>query len=565
MCILNGYTDKSISPDSCHFGKSSLHINQTGRSLATHFKVNCDVSSGQMNINKIAIIGGGPSGLVTLNELLHTSKDGTSTIQSFEVEKNRISDDPAFEKIVVFEQGQDIGGVWKYSEERDPSFPKCDPNNYHRPEFVSPAFECPPSEELKCTSREKPFCRDISSQSSTWTKSGIYKHLFTNVPNNLMRFSSGLDIEIPGTASHENPYYPFVTHQQVLQYLEEYTRVNNLREYIRFNSTVVKLHKVDGKWRVTVLNKGDESSKDKWYIEDFDAVVLATGRFNIPFVPYVEGMCEYNESHPTVISHTKAYREVEEYRGKKVLVVGSSISAIDLLQYLIPAAREVWVASDRKVESGGHVKEGQWIHDILSDENAKFHRCRRIQRIHTDGGVEFTDGSIQYDFEKILFATGYHLSYPFLDVPENAGKEYIRILSGKHGSENHAQTKSDGLFMHTFSVVDPTLAFVGIAHNPLIFLTSEANAMAISGVWSGSRELPPVAEQVDWCAQKLDLERVGLQMIDENDLKDFIDEIYSYAPKDRVSFSYLIKEDEVERSRHVLKDLFYDYTEGRRC
>ncbi|KGK32386.1 hypothetical protein JL09_g7006 [Pichia kudriavzevii] len=24
-----------------------------------------------------------------------------------------------------------------------------------------------------------------------------------------MRFSSGLDIEIPGTASHENPYYPF--------------------------------------------------------------------------------------------------------------------------------------------------------------------------------------------------------------------------------------------------------------------------------------------------------------------------------------------------------------------
>lgn len=55
-----------------------------------------------MNVDKIAIIGSGPSGLVALNEFLHTAKDGSSLINSFRTSENKIPVDPAFREIVVF-------------------------------------------------------------------------------------------------------------------------------------------------------------------------------------------------------------------------------------------------------------------------------------------------------------------------------------------------------------------------------------------------------------------------------------------------------------------------------
>lgn len=67
-----------------------------------------------------------------------------------------------------------------------------------------------------------------------------------------------------------------------------------------------------------------------------------------------------------------------------------------------------------------------------------------------EGIIEFEDGSIVENFDKIIFATGYRLSYPFLDhepvTPQN---------------------RLAGFYQHIFNIDDPTLAVVGQVYKHL--------------------------------------------------------------------------------------------------
>lgn len=63
---------------------------------------------------------------------------------------------------------------------------------------------------------------------------------------------------------------------------------------------------------------------------------------------------------------------------------------------------------------------------------------------HNGGVIEFEDGSTVENFDKIIFGTGYKLSYPFLD-PEPVTK----------------QNRLAGFYQHIFKIGDPSLAVVG--------------------------------------------------------------------------------------------------------
>lgn len=530
-----------------------------------------------MEIGKIAIIGSGPSGLVALNEFLHISKDGVSTIQSLKSLDNKKPLNPAFNKIVVFEQNNKIGGTWNYSKLTDPPLPTC--SDYYKPDNIRPIIESPNEIELLNTSVENPLIRPIKSEiiekNLLWNKSGVYDDLFTNVPYNLMRFSSGYDInKNDDTINDDNPYKPFIKHEKVLEYLEDFSSQNNLLEHIRFNSSIEKLYKKDNKWYLTIVEIDRCKNVEKWYIEKFDSVLVATGRFNIPFVPFIENLEHFVDENPNSVLHTKSFRNTNDFENKKVLLVGSSISAIDLLQYLIPKCKEVWLSSNtsktnqnksenkiqNEKEKENEKIQGEWMYDILEDQNLNFFKCSRIKKFLNNDNkeIEFEDGQIIGGFDKILFATGYHLHYPFLEIDENKGKDYIKVLSGKKDTSNYAHTKADNAFLYTFSIKDPTLCYIGIAHNPLLFFTAEANAIAIAGVWSNYKKLPNVAEQQKWCNKKLDIQNNGLQMFDEAGFQEYAKELYSYAPSKRLDLLELVNDNEVEDARKVLKKIFYD-------
>ncbi|EHN03962.1 hypothetical protein VIN7_5231 [Saccharomyces cerevisiae x Saccharomyces kudriavzevii VIN7] len=68
------------------------------------------------HIKSVAIIGSGAAGLTTLFELLNTKKDGSTSLRyndDGELENSKVENsDPAFPKVVAFEQGSRIGGIW---------------------------------------------------------------------------------------------------------------------------------------------------------------------------------------------------------------------------------------------------------------------------------------------------------------------------------------------------------------------------------------------------------------------------------------------------------------------
>lgn len=80
-------------------------------------------------------------------------------------------------------------------------------------------------------------------------------------------------------------------------------------------------------------------------------------------------------------------------------------------------------------------------------------RKPEISRISHDSErvqIEFADGSVVNGFEKVIFATGYRLSYPFL--PFDAVTPHNRLA---------------GFYQHIFKIGDPSLAAIGQVSKPV--------------------------------------------------------------------------------------------------
>lgn len=516
------------------------------------------------SIKKIAIIGAGPGGLTTLNELLHTASDGSSTIVS-PTSNGILPANPAFEEITVFEQNDSIGGVWNYTKDTDPAFPE-DASDYSKPQLLRPHLVDLTDDKVESATLEKPVKIPLNENfDKRWNNSAVYDNLFTNIPNFLMRFSTsfGEPLKIDKNSS---VYTPFATHQNVFRYIADYVKRYDLGKHIRFNSTVEKLYKKGDKWYISVLKFDPKDNSGIVYTETFDAVVISTGRFNFPFYPKIEGLQAFHRQNPNVLMHAKSFRSSAGLRNKKVLIVGSNISGIDLSQYLIPIA-ELHISSNSKhasnnAESGELEKQKQdWVEKVFADDAIRWIKHGRISKI-AGTTVEFEDGTSESDFDKIIFCTGYHLSYPFLDIPENRDRHYISLSSGFSGNPNYALTKVDNLYLYTFTIEDPTLCHTGLVQNPLFFLTSEANAVAIAGIWSGASKLPSVEMQKKFLEDRIEGKKWGFQTYTESSIRDFIGQCYDLAPKNRFNFLPYVNEGDVEKAHRVLPDLFYKFATG---
>ena len=97
-----------------------------------------------------------------------------------------------------------------------------------------------------------------------------------------------------------------------------------MRPSIQFSTAVrhVAYDKTSGKFSVTVERLSDHTLRS----ETFDWVVVATGHFSVPNVPYFPGI----ETFPGRVLHAHDFRSADEFKGKNVLIVGASYSAEDI-------------------------------------------------------------------------------------------------------------------------------------------------------------------------------------------------------------------------------------------
>lgn len=128
-------------------------------------------------------------------------------------------------------------------------------------------------------------------------------------------------------------HYPdFLSHFEVLEYLERYAEHAGVRQHIRFKTRVERVAPEDGAWRVTL---DDGSSKP------YRAVIVANGHLWDPRTVEFDGNFRGEQLH----SHH--YKTPEPFRDKHVLVIGIGNSAVDIAVDVCKGARSTLVSTRR--------------------------------------------------------------------------------------------------------------------------------------------------------------------------------------------------------------------------
>jgi len=315
----------------------------------------------------------------------------------------------------IFEKGSDIGGMWRYEND--------------------------------------------NGQSSCYAS----LHIDTSRPN-LGYSDFPIDPSLPD----------FLSHAQFLRHLEAYADAHGIRELVTFRTRVETVAPHGDRWRVT-LSSGET--------RDYGHVVIANGHLSDPRMPDFPGRFDGETIH----SHH--YRTAAPYEGRRVLVVGLGNSAVDIAVDLARRAEHVTVSTRRSAWIMPKYLMGipvdQWLGFLVRRLHLPVTWARRIMarlvrlgigdqrrfglkrpehpmwREHATlsqellpyighgyidvkpdvaelrgGAVAFADGT-EAPYDAIIYATGYRVSFPFLDKAvfdpaREAGRLYRRMVPPAH-------------------------------------------------------------------------------------------------------------------------------------
>lgn len=163
--------------------------------------------------------------------------------------------------------------------------------------------------------------------------SGVYASLHANISKESMSLSS---LPMPRT------YPVFPHHSKVLAYLEDYAASFDLLRHIEFNAEVTRVRPADGGgWEVAHRRRGDTTAEVE--TRRYTEVMVANGhhwdpRFPDPAVPGSEDF-----EGPAVHSHD--YRSPEPYAGRRVLVIGMGNSACEIAAEISRTAARTFLSA----------------------------------------------------------------------------------------------------------------------------------------------------------------------------------------------------------------------------
>ncbi|TRW87979.1 dimethylaniline monooxygenase [Mycolicibacterium sp. 018/SC-01/001] len=336
--------------------------------------------------------------------------------------------------------------------------------------------------------------------------SGVWPALYTNTSRILTEFSD---------LAHDSDR-TFLAAPQILRYLHRYAEMFALNGRIRLNTKVTRLARHGDRWQVDTAD-GPQT---------FDRVVVASGRFQTPVVPAVPGLPSFSGAQGA--RSTFDFRGVEPYRGKRVLVGGCAVSALEVAAELVHGGAAAVTVTQRRQRyvlpkfAAGVPSDHRIFtrYGALAAERLPVAEVdRQLKTIVTDAGgspeqygaptpdpslfaagvtlsqhylplvaegridirpwptsvsgtdVAFADGSTG-QFDGILFGTGFRLDLPFLadDIRATLGLDDVHLDADRY----------------TFHPDLPGLAFMGMwDQSGGYFVPLELQARWLAYTWSG--------------------------------------------------------------------------------
>ncbi|KAJ5893254.1 dimethylaniline monooxygenase [Penicillium taxi] len=404
---------------------------------------------------RVAVIGAGPAGAIATNALLK---------------------EQAFGIIRVFERQKIVGGTWVFEPQADHGIPSLESLIQGRADQTVPIpanFPC-----------KTPVTEEINSQKERFSATAAHQNLHSNLPTEIMCFTKE---PIPIVLSEQTlaqygPSSPFRHREVMRNWVESVFGCADNRRLIELETSVELAERVGDEWVLTLRNLIPSEMKNYWWQEKFDALVVASGHYYLPYIPDIPGLVEYDRNFPGRIRHSKHYPSADDVKNKKVIVVGGSVSAFDALHDIRQVAKGPVISSLRRPSTA---------FGFAPFSHPEIDNRAQISSINAETGViNFADGSVLKSADMILFATGYDFSFPFLPSLKSVHK------------------RIPGIFGHVFKIDDPSLAFIGMVTGGFGIRIFEWQAVAAARVLAGHAKLPSRQEMETWESDRLE-EREG--------------------------------------------------------
>lgn len=403
---------------------------------------------------KIAIIGAGASGLAVARVF---SRNGFTPI--------------------VFEKKKFVGGVWKHDKNSN------------------------------------------DNDNSNTDASPMYNGLRTNLPKELMAYR-----ELPfqqkqqssTTATTTLPSY--VSHKDVVEYLNDYQNEYQLQQYISFSSKVTKLQLVPNSKSIVSPpfdnNDKDHNNKEEiwptfqieWETETkeenvahqkkkdiFDIVCICNGHYAKPSMPPMDTNIDNDSSvgikgvhHFTGnIIHSIKYNDPKIYKDKTVLCIGANASGNDIAREISQHAQKVYL-SDSNFPLP---KEDDYENDNKNSNHQMLDNVvwtSRTMEIQSNGSVLFNGGySTEEQIDTIIYCSGYDYDFPFIIGSDAAAAAAADSIDKNNDDDNQllqfvsGERRVSPLYEQLWHAKYPTLSLLGIPHSVVPFPVFELQAEAI--------------------------------------------------------------------------------------
>ena len=277
--------------------------------------------------------------------IIGSGPSGLAQLRAFESAERK---GEAIPDVVCFEKQEDWGGLWNYTW-------RTGTDEY--------------GENVHCS---------------------MYRYLWSNGPKECLEFADYSFEEHFG-----KPIASYPPRAVMLDYIQGRLAKSNFRDKIRFRTPVRSV--VFNKERDNFTVTSHDLKNDNVSSEDFDYVVCASGHFSTPNVPTFDGLDKFGGR----VMHAHDFRDALEFKGKDLLIVGSSYSAEDIASQCYKYGAKTVTISYRTNATGFHWPDN-------------FSQVPLIKNVEEGNKVNFIDGTSR-NVDAIILCTGYLHHFPFLN------------------------------------------------------------------------------------------------------------------------------------------------------
>ncbi len=300
--------------------------------------------------------------------------------------------------------------------------------------------------------------------------SSMYRYLWSNGPKECLEFADYTFEEHFG-----KPIASYPPRAVLWDYIKGRVEKAGVRDWVRFRTPVrmVTYDKGSGKFTVTSQDLVNNTTN----VEEFDHVVVASGHFSTPNVPYFKGFESFNGR----VLHSHDFRDALEFKDKDILIIGRSYSAEDIgSQCYKYGCKSVTLTYRSAPTPFNWPNNWQQVPLLEKVENKT---------------CTFKDGT-KKDVDAIILCTGYLHHFPFL--PDD-----LRL-------ETRNRMWVPGLYKGVVWMDNPKLTYLGMQDQFYTFNMFDAQAWYVRDLIMGKIKLPSKKEMKAydeaWLAREAKLE-----------------------------------------------------------